>query len=1283
MHEGLAERYAPYVPRVVLRRLAHDPHFEVEEIDGTVVFVDLSGFTRLSERLARLGREGAECLVDAIDGTFAELLREAYANGGSLLKFGGDALLLLFEGPGHVERGCHSAAVMRRTLRAIGRIEKRGAQARLRMSVGVHTDLFPLFLVGQRYREVLTTGPAWTTVVEMEAAADAGEILLSPATAARLPRASVGPPKGPGRLLAATPVVEHRPPDEPLWRPDADLVRECLPSAVADHVSHGFQPPEHRNATIAFIHYEHTDAMIAERGPQGVASAFAELVDVIDAAAEEHRVTLLGTDVDADGGKFMLCAGAPTATGDDEERMLLAMRRVIEAPRAIPVRIGVNRGPIFAGAVGPPYRRTYTTMGDATNLAARLMARAGPEEVYVSTSVLDRSATAFDGEALKPFMVKGKAKPVHAWSLGPPLGRQARAAARRVSERFPLAGRAGELEVLTRAVADARAGEGRLVEIVGEAGLGKSRLIEELVDAAPDLSVLRGSCEAYTASVPYRAWREPLLQALGIPADAPPERVAADLEAAVAAADPQLEPWLPLIAIPFDVQVPETPEVERTAPEFRPSRLQRSLIRLLRTVLAEPTLLVIEDVHLMDRASADLLAALVQELPEIPWLVAVTRRDEDQGFTAPTGAGVVGLEPAPLSYAEALALAEVVTEHAPLPPSTLQQIAERSAGNPQFLRDLLRAAADGAEELPESIEGAALARIDRLAPHDRAVVRRAAVLGMSFETRLVPSVLDDSMPEPDAETWRRLGRYFVEEGDGRLRFRRAVVREVAYDRVPFATRRRLHAVVGAQLERELGDAAADQAAILSVHFAQAGEHLATWRYARLAADRASAEYAYADAAVLYRRALDAARQLPVSASHVSATWEALADAYAHTGDQAGARAALTAARRTAPEDVVRHAHLMHRHARVDFDCGHVRRAVRWAMRGLRLVEAMDAQDAAAARAHLVAMLGTIRHRAGRHAEAAEVCRRAIADAERAGDERALAQACFILDTALAYSGQAVDGHHFRLALAIYEKLGELDRQASVLNNMGAAAYWAGRWSDAVELYRGGAAANEAAGALGQAAYGDCNVAEVLSDQGRLDEAEPLLRRAMQVCRGTGDEGGAAWCTSLLGRLATRRGDYGLAETLLADATAAFSALGEVGDAAFADALRAEAAVHAGETTDALARADRLLRDHAGKGRLAPLLHRVRGLALAQDGDLAAAEGALGASLAEARLQDEDYEVALTLHAALALATRAGRPPDRRQVRERDQILRRLGVLALAVPPVASVALATGAMAASI
>src|SRR4051794_20364288 len=134
---GLGARLRPFVPRIVLRELAADPDVRMVQLDATVVLVDLSGFTRMSERLAKLGREGAEHLVEAIDATFSELLSEAYDSGGSLLKFGGDALLLVFDGPGHAARAARSAACMRRTLREIGAVEAAGARIRLRMSVGV------------------------------------------------------------------------------------------------------------------------------------------------------------------------------------------------------------------------------------------------------------------------------------------------------------------------------------------------------------------------------------------------------------------------------------------------------------------------------------------------------------------------------------------------------------------------------------------------------------------------------------------------------------------------------------------------------------------------------------------------------------------------------------------------------------------------------------------------------------------------------------------------------------------------------------------------------------------------------------------------------------------------------------------------------------------------------------------------------------------------------------------------------------------------------------------
>jgi len=160
---------------------------------------------RLSERLASSGNEGAEQLVDTINACFSALLADASASGGSLLKFGGDALLLWFEGEQHALRACSSAVAMRRTLRDVGRIRAGAGNVVLRMSVGVHSGSYAMFLVGGSHRELLIGGPATSTVVAMENIASAGQILVSADTARLLPRGCLGAEAGSGVLLARTP----------------------------------------------------------------------------------------------------------------------------------------------------------------------------------------------------------------------------------------------------------------------------------------------------------------------------------------------------------------------------------------------------------------------------------------------------------------------------------------------------------------------------------------------------------------------------------------------------------------------------------------------------------------------------------------------------------------------------------------------------------------------------------------------------------------------------------------------------------------------------------------------------------------------------------------------------------------------------------------------------------------------------------------------------------------------------------------------------------------------
>ena len=308
------------------------------------------------------------------------------------------------------------------------------------------------------------------------------------------------PPGEPGPLKVTDP-----PPVAP------EMLVRCLSPAVRDHVVAGGGAPEHRPVTIAFLRFEGIDRLIDERGVEAAADALDRLVRAVQAAAEEQDVVFLASDVDADGGKLILTGGAPKVTGNDEERILLALRKIVSSDLPLPVRIGTHRGAVFAGDIGPPYRRTYTVMGDAVNLTARLMAKAAPGQIFATAEILAQSNTQFATTELEPFTVKGKAEPIQAWSVGAAQGSRTR----QVSlQRLPLTGRNTELGAIRKASTSARSGAGRLIEIVGDAGIGKTRLLEALRDAVAGFRKQHAICEAYTSSMPYAVWRELLREML-------------------------------------------------------------------------------------------------------------------------------------------------------------------------------------------------------------------------------------------------------------------------------------------------------------------------------------------------------------------------------------------------------------------------------------------------------------------------------------------------------------------------------------------------------------------------------------------------------------------------------------------------------------------------------------------------------------------------------------------------------------------------------------------------
>ena len=1266
-----------FVPRLTLEWLRDSPERRWLELEGSLVFVDISGFTAMSERLASLGRAGAEEVTDVIDRVFGELLSGAYAEGGGLLKFGGDALLLLYDGESHARRAARAAFEMRRTLRAIGRLQTSAGAVSLAMHVGVNSGLINFFLVGESHRELVVTGPAASGTVEMESASEAGEILVSPATAALLTPGTLGEDRGAGRLLRAAPkergsLVAMPPVD------GVPLELAVPPPLRAQLLEVGPLEGEHRQATIGFVGFFGTDALIAAEGPVAAAERLDGLVRTVQEAADEHGVTFLYTDVDRDGGKIVLVSGAPQTFGDDEERLLRTVRAAVDAGLPLPVHVGVHRGRVFTGQVGAPFRRTYTALGDTVNVAARLMARAGENEIYVSNEVLERGGGCFAVEELEPFMVKGKTEPIRAFLLGEL--RSGRAAADAGEHKLPFVDRERERAVLAASVAPVRMGFGTIVELVGEPGIGKSRLADELREQCSDMNRITVRCEQYEASTPYHAFRPFLRSLLDVELNGGGEHNRAVLAERLGTLDSELVPWAPLLAAPLDVEVETTPEVEDLDQSFRRARLHGVLGTLLAQLLAEPTLLVFDDVHWMDDASSELLRHLGTQLSTRPWLACTTRRPGGGGFlaaegTPPLPALTLRLEALPPEDAKTLVRAAAGERK--VSEQELAAIAERAAGNPLFLQELALPAeeAEAAEQLPETVEALVATRIDRLAPRDRTLLRWASVLGESFSGALVGEVLEqDPSGGVDPEAWDRLAEYVERDPSvaGGFRFRHGLIRQAAYDGLSYRRRRELHGRVAEVIERhqhELGDSVE----LLSLHFHRAQRWTESWHYSVEAGRRAQAKWANLEAAEFYRRALDGIKHVPsVEPAEVATVWEALGDCLQLAGEFDDAAQAFAAARRLVPKDSPELVELMHKEGRLREDMGRYSEAIRWYSNGVKSAERIQ-DEVMRSRLRIKMMMGSAwaRYRQGKFRDCIRLANEVVEGAHAIGEDLQLGRAYTLLHAVYMMMG-APERVAFRgLALPILEDVGDLKGQATALNNLGIDAYYEGEWLKALDLYRRSHDVFERLGDVTSAAMATNNIAEILADQGRLEKAQELFREVQEAAGA--NRGISAVALLNLGRAAARAGRFDEAESLLCEVYDSFVEMNAASYVLETDVRRAETdALRGDRAEEAFERAEAVLAaagEAADSAALRAAALRIKGTALLQ---LGRKDEAVAVLTESARIADEAsivYEKALSLD--LIGGVHWGYVHDgSAEAAESRELLERLDVERITRPPLA-------------
>lgn len=745
---------------------------------------DISGFTALSERLARAGREGAEEITAIIDETFERLLLIARDHGGALLKFGGDALLLRFNGDGHASRAAAAAWAMQAAMTKLGDVSTSAGRARLRMSVGIGSGPVVLGLLGEDHRELLVLGPVASRTIACESQAGAGEILVDDVTVAAIGESLVLPAAGNANLLRGAPSAGPAP-ARGREITDVDL-SQAIPRPLRPVVAAELHLSEHRTATVGFVHYDGTDESIEAGKTEALIERLDDLVSFAQRRARDLDVCLLASDVDRDGGKLIFTGGVPVASSRADEHMLLLLREVVDHAGALglSVRAGAAHGNVFAGEVGSSRRRTYTVMGDTVNLSARVMSQAPPGRLYAVRSVVDAARLTFETEDLEPFQVKGKRAAIQAVAVGRPSGRKASSVAADIG----LVGRDEEVQHLLDAVTLSREdGRAAAFELVGEPGVGKTALLRHVARQAEALgvSVVRVETLAHERSVPYAASGWLLRAVLGVEPDATRATLVSALEDTCGRCAARLQPWLPLVARAMQVELRDTPETAALDERFRRARLVEVVADFVAAAVIRPTLVIIDAHDDADDPSVEVIDAVVAALSERPAVTVVARRAARE---TPVGKEILL---GPLSNVDAAELVEVATAETPLRRHHLRAVVSRGAGNPLFLLTLATAALEGEEGLPDSVEALLSERIDRLDPADRWLLRSAAVLGSTFD----PLIVGRMGSSLDSSVWSRLDEFIAPATAGRLSFRSALLRDVAYGGLPFASRRDRKSVV--------------------------------------------------------------------------------------------------------------------------------------------------------------------------------------------------------------------------------------------------------------------------------------------------------------------------------------------------------------------------------------------------------------------------------------------------------------------------------------------------------
>ncbi|HEY5999681.1 MAG TPA: adenylate/guanylate cyclase domain-containing protein [bacterium] len=694
---------------------------------------------------------------------------------------------------------------------------------------------------------------------------------------------------------AAPPVVGPQPPDLSAW------AHRHIPPALAEKLGGlGRIGEERRQVTVVFADITGFTALCEGRDQEEVA-AFTDAVLRELSAPVYHYEGYVDKFI---GDAVMAVFGAPLAHEDDAERALraaLEMRRTMAGldhqwrgrlGRELELHVGVNTGEVIAGFSG--LQMSYRVVGDTVNTAARLGEAAPPGTIYVSRDTYRLARDAFSFLAMEPIQVKGKTRPLVVYEL-----EQARLDHRKtrgLTDLTPVfVGREAELRELERIAVDLGAGHGRLVAVTGEAGIGKSRLMDEWHDRlrrGGSVNWIEGRCLPFTAALAYGPFLDLLRRYAGIDEEQNEGAVRRRLDSAVGRFFPGDAEARAVFANLMGLGLADE---ERTLLAGIPAKGLRdrlfALVEEIFTTLAMdcPTVLVIEDLHWADVASHELLEHLFPLAQRLPLAITLVGRPVAGGSPAVVAAReryathFTDLALAPLTEAGAAEMASRLLSLEEIPEELRDLVVRRAEGNPFYVEETIRSlieqgalvrpgdgrwkigAAIGRVVVPDTLHGLLMSRLDRLPTGTRQLAQRASVIGRIFLYRVLHRMtdedggIDEGLGQMERED---LIRKRASDPELEYMFRHALTQEVAYASLLAPRRAELHRRVGEVMEELFAGRIGEFTRIIGEHFLKGEAWGRAADYLVRSGDAAARLFAQAEARADYGHALLALERLP-------------------------------------------------------------------------------------------------------------------------------------------------------------------------------------------------------------------------------------------------------------------------------------------------------------------------------------------------------------------------------------------------------------------------------------